>query len=100
MGNEIVTNLSETKLNLFKNKKIQNKAKVGRLKITKKRKNCTWLKKSSIWQYFLKGHSISLLILIIYFLHYFMELTEIPRAFPVFPPFKTGEDGGGDENIA
>lgn len=100
MGNEIATNLSETKLNLFKNKKIQNKAKVGRLKITKKRKNCTWLKKSSISQYFLKGHSISLLILIIYFLHYFMELTEMSRVFPVFPPFKTGEDGGGDENIA
>lgn len=100
MGNEIATNLSETKLNLFKNKKIQNKAKVGRLKITKKRKNCTWLKKGSISQYFLKGHSISLLILIIYFLHYFMELTEMSRVFPVFPPFKTGEDGGGDENIA
>ena len=41
MGNEIATNLGETKLNLFKNKKIKNKAKVGRLKITKKRKNCT-----------------------------------------------------------
>ena len=42
---EIATKLGETKLNLFKNRKIQNEVKVGRLKITKKLKNCTWLKK-------------------------------------------------------
>ena len=27
----------------------------------------------------------------IYFLHHFLELTEMPRAFPVFPPFNTGD---------
>lgn len=74
------------------------------MKITKKRKNCTWLIKSSISQYFLKGHSIALLILNIYFLHYFLELTETPPRFQSFLLSKMGilrsKDGEGDENIA